>query len=112
MQQIIMVLHVLVAIAIIALVLMQHGKGADIGATFGSGASNTMFGSQGSMPFLMKITVILATIFFLTSLSLGYMVAKQSHPRGNQKISLPAKSNNAPAVSLPLTEKPKPAKSE
>lgn len=65
-------LHVLAAIAIIILVLLQHGKGADIGATFGSGASNTMFGSVGSMPFFVKITGLLAAIFFATSLALSY----------------------------------------
>ena len=64
MQSIILTLHVLIALSILALVLMQHGKGADIGATFGSGASNTMFGSQGAMPFLMKLTMLLAALFF------------------------------------------------
>ena len=72
MQQLILILHVLVAIAIIALVLLQHGRGADVGAAFGSGSSNTMFGSQGAMPFLMKVTVCLSILFFATNLTLGY----------------------------------------
>jgi len=75
MQQLILVLHMLVAIAIIALVLLQHGRGADVGASFGSGSSNTMFGSAGSVPFLMKLTAICAAIFFATSISLSYLAA-------------------------------------
>lgn len=75
MQSLILVLHVLVAIAIVALVLLQHGRGADVGASFGSGASNTMFGSSGSLPFLMKLTAVLAAIFFATSISLSYLAA-------------------------------------
>lgn len=78
MQSIITVLHVLVSIAIIILVLMQHGKGADVGATFGSGGSQTMFGSAGSMSFFMKITGLLAMVFFATSLILSYMASHQT----------------------------------
>ncbi len=102
-----MILHVLVAIAIIALVLMQHGKGADIGATFGSGASNTMFGSQGSLPFLVKVTAVLAAIFFATSLGLGYMIGRESRAQGSDvnAISRPVKTVTPPA-SLPLTSVP------
>ena len=73
MQSIILIIHVLVAICIIALVLVQHGKGADAGAAFGSGSANTMFGSQGPMPFLMKLTALFAFIFFITSITLSYM---------------------------------------
>ena len=75
MQPILLVLHVLAGIAIVALVLMQHGRGADAGASFGAGASQTMFGSQGSTPFLVKVTMILAAVFFITSISLSYMVS-------------------------------------
>lgn len=73
MQLLIMSLHVLVAILIIGLVLIQKGKGASLGAGFGTGASNTVFGSQGATPFLVKLIASLAIIFFMTSLSLGYM---------------------------------------
>lgn len=72
-------IHVIVALVLIGLVLMQHGKGADIGATFGSGASNTVFGSQGTGSFLFKLTGGLALTFFATSLALSYMVASQYH---------------------------------
>ena len=73
MEQIVIIIHVIVAVMVIGLVLVQHGKGADVGATFGSGSSNTMFGSQGAMPFLMKVTGSLAVIFFATNLTLSYI---------------------------------------
>ena|SRR3990167_10436313 len=98
MQQLILILHVLVAMAIIALVLMQHGRGADVGAAFGSGASNTMFGSAGSLPFLMKVTAICAAIFFITSLSLSYMAAHSEHKTQILNMptsSIPAQKTNA-----------------
>ena len=77
MYQLILMLHVLVALVLIGLVLIQHGKGADIGASFGSGASSTVFGSQGTGTFLFKITGGLALTFFATSLILSYMVSMQ-----------------------------------
>ncbi len=77
MYQLILIVHVLIAIAVIGLVLIQHGKGADIGAAFGSGASNTVFGSQGSGGFLFKLTGGLALAFFVTSLLLSAMIASQ-----------------------------------
>ncbi len=81
MYQLILAVHVLVAILIVGLVLIQHGKGADIGASFGSGASNTLFGSRGTGGFLFKFTGGLVLAFFVTSLSLSSMVARQyQHP--------------------------------
>jgi preprotein translocase subunit SecG len=77
MYQLVLMVHVLIAITVIGLVLIQHGKGADIGAAFGSGASNTVFGSQGTGSFLFKLTGGLAIAFFVTSLSLSSMVAHQ-----------------------------------
>lgn len=79
LQQLLLVLHILIAIAIISLVLLQHGRGADAGASFGSGSSNTMFGSTGAMPFLMKLTVVCAAIFFATSISLSVIAAHEAH---------------------------------
>ncbi|MEE3190372.1 MAG: preprotein translocase subunit SecG, partial [Pseudomonadota bacterium] len=76
MEQIILIGHIVIAIAIIAFVLMQQGKGADAGASFGSGASQTVFGSAGSANFLSRTTAILATAFFITSLGLA-IYAKQ-----------------------------------
>jgi len=86
MYQLILVVHVLIAAAIIGLVLIQHGKGADIGAAFGSGASNTVFGSQGTGNFLFKLTGGLALAFFVTSLTLSSLVASQYHKSSQQII--------------------------
>lgn len=77
MYQIVLIFHVIAAISIIGLVLIQQGKGADIGAAFGAGASNTVFGSQGSGGFLFKVTGAFAALFFATSLGLGFIAAKQ-----------------------------------
>lgn len=76
METIILVVHVLVAAGVIGLIMLQQGKGAETGASFGSGASQTVFGSQGSASFLSRTTAILATVFFLTSIGLA-MVARQ-----------------------------------
>lgn len=76
METLVVVIHVIAAIAIIALVLLQQGKGADAGAAFGSGASQTVFGSSGSGNFLTRSTTIAAVIFFVTSLTLA-IYAKQ-----------------------------------
>ena len=73
MLTVLTVVHVLLTISLIGLVLIQRGKGADVGAAFGSGASNTMFGSQGSASFLTRTTAAIATLFFVSSLSLAYM---------------------------------------
>ena len=73
LQQFLVLMHVMISIALIALVVIQQGKGAELGATFGSAASQTVFGSQGSGSFLLKLTGLLALLFFATSLSLGYL---------------------------------------
>ena len=78
MLVIIMILHVLVSIALIALVLLQRGKGPEMGAALGAGASGTMFGSQGATPFMVKLIGSLAVIFFCTSLGFNYVVSKVS----------------------------------
>ena len=84
MQQIVLWIHVLACVAIIFLVLLQHGKGADAGVTFGSGSSNTMFGSQGALPFLLKLTVLCAVVFFSTSMILSYQAAHPDHQRDHR----------------------------
>ncbi len=78
MHTVIIVVHVLASIGLIGLVLLQHGKGADAGAAFGSGASATVFGARGSASFLTRATAILATVFFVTSLSLAYFSSQGS----------------------------------
>ncbi len=83
MANILIAIHVLVAVSIVVLVLVQHGKGADAGAAFGGGgggASGSLFGSQGSANFLSRTTAVLATVFFLTSLSLTYLYSKSAKP--------------------------------
>ena len=75
--QIILIIHVLLALSLVALILMQHGKGADAGAAFGAGASGTVFGSSGAGNFMTKTTTILATIFFVLSIVLGNLTAGQ-----------------------------------
>ncbi|MFI8610056.1 preprotein translocase subunit SecG [Pseudomonas sp. NPDC077649] len=78
LETVIVVLHLLGAIGVVVLVLLQQGKGADAGASFGSGASATVFGSQGSSTFLSKFTAILATGFFITSLGLAFFAKEKA----------------------------------
>lgn len=96
MQTIVVVVHVIVAIAIIGLVLLQQGKGADAGASFGAGASQTVFGASGSGNFLVRATTIGATIFFITSLSLAVFAKNQSSLGG---------AANSPLVNEELLQK-------
>jgi preprotein translocase subunit SecG len=77
MQKVVLIAHTFIALAIIALVLLQRGKGADAGAAFGSGASGTVFGARGSSNFFSRTTAILATIFFASSLTLAYMSSQR-----------------------------------
>jgi preprotein translocase subunit SecG len=82
METLVLVVHVIAALAIIGLVLLQHGKGADAGAAFGSGASGSVFGSSGSANFLSRATAIAAVVFFLTSLGLTYFSAGRTDKKG------------------------------
>ena len=81
METLVLVLHVVVALSMVVIILLQQGKGADAGASFGGGgggASGTMFGSLGAMPFLTKLTAVLAVTFFVTSLTLAVLASKGS----------------------------------
>ena len=78
METIVVVVHVIVAIGIVGLVLLQQGKGADAGASFGAGSSQTVFGASGTGNFLVRATTVGATIFFITSLSLAVFAKNQS----------------------------------
>ena len=80
LQPLAVVVHVLLAFGIIALVLLQRGKGADAGAGFGAGASGTVFGARGSASFLSRTTAVLATLFFLSSLALSYLFSHGAVP--------------------------------
>lgn len=77
-QTTVLIVHTLIALGIIALVLLQRGKGAEAGAAFGAGASGTVFGAQGSTNFFSRATAILATAFFATSLSLAYISSQRT----------------------------------
>ena len=79
----VLVAHILAAIGVIGLVLVQHGKGADMGAAFGSGASGSLFGATGSANFLSRATAVLATVFFVTSLSLAFMASSKPKTTGS-----------------------------
>lgn len=82
METIIWILHALAALGVVGLVLMQHGKGADMGAAFGSGSSGSLFGSSGSANFLSRMTAILAAVFFATSLGLTYFSSHKTRAVG------------------------------
>lgn len=105
MQPLILVIHVVIAVCLVVLVLMQHGKGADAGAAFGSGASNTMFGSVGTTPFLMKITVVFTIIFFATSIGLSYLSAREQRMQGTTAIPVAPTMPTAP-MSVPPPSSP------
>ena len=82
METLVLVLHVLTALAICGLVLLQHGKGADVGAAFGGGASGSIFGATGSANFLSRATAILAAVFFLSSMGLTYFSGRKTENKG------------------------------
>ncbi len=119
-MQVLTVIHVIVALAIIGIVLLQQGRGADAGAGFGGGASNTVFGARGTASFLSRSTAILAVLFFSTSILLAYLGARQDNkghdileaPASEQvKTDLPPASEQAVKVSpkSDLPEQPMPA---
>jgi preprotein translocase subunit SecG len=82
MEMVVLVIHVIAALSIIGLVLLQHGKGADVGAAFGSGTSGSIFGAAGSANFLSRATAILAVVFFVSSLGLTYLSSQKTESKG------------------------------
>lgn len=82
METLVWVVHVITAVVLIGLVLIQHGKGADMGAAFGTGSAGSLFGSSGSANFLSRSTAVAATIFFITSLSLTYIYSRPVKVQG------------------------------
>jgi preprotein translocase subunit SecG len=94
MSTVLVVLHILVCIFLIAVVLLQRGRGAEIGAVFGSGASSTVFGSRGAGNFLTKLTTVSAVLFMLTSLSLSYLWTTTS---SDHLFDEPVAAEEAPA---------------
>jgi preprotein translocase subunit SecG len=115
MQTTVLIIHTLIALGIIILVLMQRGKGAEAGAAFGAGASGTVFGSRGSSSFFSRATGILATAFFVTSLSLAWISSQAVNTTDSLLEDIPATEvpQAAPAdeliPDLPETDAPAPA---
>jgi len=104
METLVWVVHVIVALAVIALVLLQHGKGADMGAAFGSGSAGSLFGATGSANFLSRSTAVVATFFFLTSLGLSYCGLQQHKPASVlDRTAVPAPATQ-PAPTAPAGE--------
>ena len=104
-QHLITILHGILCVGLVGLVLLQRGKGADAGAGFGSGASGTVFGARGSATFFSKLTAVLATLFFMTSMSLAWFATR---PQARQPDSLVDQLSTEPATPAP-TSAPAPA---
>jgi len=109
MYQVIIVIHVLLGLGIIGLILIQQGKGADAGATFGAGASGSVFGAQGAASFLSRTTATLAALFFITSLGLAVLNSKQgaaydlmNAPATKDSIGIPNVDATKAGESTPL----------
>lgn len=108
LESVILVVHVLLALSLLGLILIQHGKGADAGAAFGSGASGTVFGAAGSASFLTKVTTWLAIAFFATSLGLEYLSAHSKKDANSVFDRVVEEQSVAPAAvtseDLPVSE--------
>ena len=105
METVIWILHMLTALALIGFILIQHGKGADVGAAFGGGASGSVFGARGSANFLSRTTAILAVVFFVSSLVLTYMASQRQDRKGvmdRAATEAPAAPAPASTVQVPL----------
>ncbi|TYC57356.1 preprotein translocase subunit SecG [Marinobacter sp. BW6] len=94
-ETLVVVVHVVIAVALVGLVLIQQGKGADAGAAFGGGASQTVFGSQGSGSFLTRFTTLLAVVFFVTSFSLAIFAKQRAEVAGEAGIPVVQESSDA-----------------
>ena len=97
LNSILLIVQVLLSISLIALILLQHGKGADAGAAFGSGASATVFGARGSGNFLSRATTVVAVLFFVVCLSLAYISSHREAPEGVGQSVITQQSEPAPA---------------
>ena len=109
MHTLVLVLHVVAALGIVALVLLQHGKGADVGAAFGSGSAGSLFGSAGASNFLSKSTAGLAAIFFATSLGLTYFSSPAREGGVTQNLEVPATGAPDAIPATPAPSAPAPA---
>ncbi len=98
MEFLVWIVHILVAAAVVGLVLLQHGKGADMGAAFGSGSSGSLFGASGSANFMSRATAVLATLFFMTSLGLTYFSSQKHAAAIKPVVQQPAAPQTAPVA--------------
>jgi preprotein translocase subunit SecG len=115
LTNVLIVLHILTALVIIGLVLLQHGKGADMGSGFGGGASGSLFGATGSANFLSRATAVLAAIFFTLSLALAYVATRRPAEEGGGVIDVIRKQQvekPAPKAEDKPSAQPAPAASE
>jgi preprotein translocase subunit SecG len=108
MTQVLIIIHFVVSIALIMIVLLQTGKGADMGAAFGGGASQTLFGSGGASTFLSKLTTVAAVVFMLTSLALAYYSTNRSNSSIMMDAKPPITEQTAPQAQPPITEQAAP----
>ena len=106
LHNLLLVVHVLIAVGLIVLVLLQQGKGADAGAAFGSGASGTMFGARGAGSFLTRTTAILATLFFITSLSLAYIANNKAAKPTSVVDQVPVQQQQVVTPKAPQSDVP------
>jgi preprotein translocase subunit SecG len=106
LMNVLIVVHVTVALVIIGLVLLQHGKGADMGSGFGGGASGSLFGATGSANFLSRATAVLAAVFFLLSLALAYVATNRTVEQGGGVIDAVRQNQD---IANPQNQPPKPA---
>jgi preprotein translocase subunit SecG len=103
MEKLVLVIHSISAFVIIVLILLQQGKGAAAGASFGSGASQTVFGSDGSSSFFTRATAIFATLFFVLSITLAVMAKNHSKVAVQGLPIVPAAAQSAPAAVVPAS---------
>jgi preprotein translocase subunit SecG len=110
METLVMTIHVLASLGVIGLVLLQHGKGADMGAAFGSGASGSLFGVSGSSNFMSHATAGFVAVFFATSLTLAYMSSHRAQGssvvRQHTNSVIPSTRSNTPESLKPVEGKP------
>ena len=106
MESVLVVVHLFLAIGLVGLILIQHGKGADMGAAFGSGASATVFGSRGASNFLSRTTAVLAAAFFVTSLTLAYFAMQSDEPETLMESAPPAAIETVVPEAPPASDLP------
>jgi preprotein translocase subunit SecG len=109
LHAIVLSFHVIAAASVIGLVLLQHGKGADMGAAFGSGSSGSLFGASGSANFLSRSTAVVAAVFFVTSMGLTYLSTQKQRP--SSVVDVPHSTESVPEKTAPAAPQNQPGDS-